>query len=62
MKHKSESKTTIDRIGTLDIVDGRKVLIVALKDETLSYDVEEMLDKMMGMTVQFKSEDPLIEE
>lgn len=55
MKHKDVEFNTIDKVGMLDYRNDELILIVELKDITKEYSVKELLERMVGTTVQFKS-------
>lgn len=55
MKHKDTEFNTIDKIGILDYKDDELTLFVELKDVSKEYKVSDLLARMVGTTVQFKS-------
>lgn len=55
MKHKDTEFNTIDKVGFLDYKDDELTLFVKLKDIIKEYNAIELLNKMVGTTVQFKS-------
>lgn len=55
MKHKDTEFNTINKIGFLDYKNDELTLFVELKDITKEYSVKELLERMVGTTVQFKS-------
>lgn len=56
MKHKIEHYTTSDVIGCLDYDDNNELVIsVEMKDDVVEVNVRELLEKLVGSTVQIKS-------
>lgn len=56
MKNCDEEFLTINKIGRLDENDnGQITLYIELKDETTEYNMNELLKRMIGSTVQIKS-------
>lgn len=55
MNHKDLEFLTIDKVGVLDFQDDELCLICELKEDTKVYKVEDLLKRMIGTTVQFKS-------
>lgn len=56
MKAKFEKTVVLDAIGVLDVDEnGNRILVVEGKEDTDIYNLDEILEEIMGTQVQIKS-------